>query len=516
MGRSATAATGRGLSFIGDKAKYAAIGLTGIGVVSARAGLQFNASMEQNEIAFTHFLGSAERARREIGFLYRLAKVTPFQFNELTLSTRKFLAFGFSVKEANALLKTMADTASGLALDEGGIDRMVLAIGQIRSKGTLQMEDLRQLQELGAVNMPKLRKQLGLTADEMADIGAQGIGSKKALRVLKTQWDDTFGGMSAKQAKSFTGQLSTLRDNANQTFGTITMPAFERLRDDVFPDLNRSAERLSDVFARDDLTLGQKLSITNLEAKRFFRPLVDEGAQAVRDMRLGEKAIDEFEQQMPRLAEAAANAAPDVAKAFFNAFMDAGPWGKLFMGLATAGKLSGAAGGMWGIRGPMGAGSAANPIAVIGGGTPGLAPAGAPGWGKAGRLARLGGGVAGTAVGGALALRELRSVVNDAESVYNRMESEGAASILGKVGRAGTWAGKNLPVFAGRSLNDLQHRNRAERAAAAALRSARGAGRAAGPVRRREVIEVHTQLNVAEQVLAKVVRRVEADRRARR
>jgi hypothetical protein len=36
-------------------------------------GLDFNASQEQNQVAFTQFLGSAQAARRELGFLTKTA-----------------------------------------------------------------------------------------------------------------------------------------------------------------------------------------------------------------------------------------------------------------------------------------------------------------------------------------------------------------------------------------------------------------------------------------------------------
>jgi tape measure domain-containing protein len=346
IGRAAEA-SGRGLDklgrrmistpfgFFANQAKYAAYSLEAIGIYAVGAGLKFNASMESNEMAFTHFLGSAQAARSELTTLYNLAKVTPFEFADLTLATRKFLAFGFTVEQSNAMLKTVADTASGLALDQGGIDRMVLAIGQIKSKGTLQAQDLRQLQELGAVDMAKLAKDLGVTREELGDIGKQHISSTKGLRALKKQWDDTFGGMSAKQAKTFSGQLSTLRDNVNQMLGALTGPLFNKLRSRVFPALNDTAESIQRIFnprsaKYGKLDLSEKIDLSRDRIRQKLGPLWDELGDAIKRLKLGDKLSDAFEAAAPKLMSAAGKLGAAAAKGFFLGWWNAGIYGKLF------------------------------------------------------------------------------------------------------------------------------------------------------------------------------------------
>src|SRR4051812_41364595 len=43
---------------IRQHAFYIGAGLAGIGTLAVKSGLEFNSSMEQNQVAFSHFLGS--------------------------------------------------------------------------------------------------------------------------------------------------------------------------------------------------------------------------------------------------------------------------------------------------------------------------------------------------------------------------------------------------------------------------------------------------------------------------
>jgi tape measure domain-containing protein len=119
--------------------------------------------MEQNQVAFTQFLGSSRAAGRELRVLYKTAAATPFEVPQITTAARRLLAFGFNAKQANSWLSTIGDTIAGMGGGAQEIDQLVTAIGQIRSKGRLQGDELMQLSELGVVNRGKLAKDLGIT-----------------------------------------------------------------------------------------------------------------------------------------------------------------------------------------------------------------------------------------------------------------------------------------------------------------------------------------------------------------
>jgi phage tail tape-measure protein len=257
--QNSTLASGS-LSAVRRGSVAAGAGLLGLGAVSVRMGLQFNASMEQNQVAFTQFLGSSQAARRELKYLYKTAAATPFEVPQITMAARRLLAFNFSARESNSWLQTIGDTAAGAGQGADGIDRLVTAIGQIRAKGRLQGDELLQLSELGVLDPASSPSDLGITQAELFG-GNANISSRRALRALKAQFDDTFGGQSAKQARTFNGQISTLHDNLNMTLGKLTRPAFR--------DIEKTSGRSSATSSRSSNT---RASVTASGERSGWRP----------------------------------------------------------------------------------------------------------------------------------------------------------------------------------------------------------------------------------------------------
>ncbi|HEX6781575.1 MAG TPA: tape measure protein [Solirubrobacterales bacterium] len=228
---------------IGRATKTAALyagGFAGaVGAFATYTGLKFNATMEQNTVAFTGFLGSTRKARKYLSELYAVAAKTPFEFPDLVSGARRFLAFGFAAKESKKILQEVGDTAAGLGGGAAEIERMVMALGQMKAKGRIQTEELMQLQELGIPTQDYLKKGLGLSNDQLQDELRRGaVTFDKGFKAIRAGMRRDFGGMSREQAKTFNGQLSTLKDNTVQMLGKLTKPIFNWLRSDVLPALN--------------------------------------------------------------------------------------------------------------------------------------------------------------------------------------------------------------------------------------------------------------------------------------
>lgn len=201
------------------------------------SGFRFDATMEQNTVAFSHFLGSTQAATAELQTLYGIAAHTPFQFSDVTSAARQMLAFGFSIGEANDELRILGDAVAGLPGGGAGeINRVILAIGQIRAKGKLQADELLQLTSLGLVGQKQLAETMGMTSDEFTKAMERGqISSEEAITAINSVLTSTFSGMAAEQAKTVTGQLSTIKDSASQAMGALVAPLFELARSSVLP-----------------------------------------------------------------------------------------------------------------------------------------------------------------------------------------------------------------------------------------------------------------------------------------
>lgn len=167
---------------------------------------------EQTVVAFNTLLGSAEKATQFLAEAQEFANKTPFEFPELLNSSKLLLAFGFEAENVLDMMETIGDTSSGLGAGSEGIDRITRALGQMYAKGRVQAEELLQLQELGVPAAEILQEELGLTAEQVANIGNESVNASLAIQALLTGMDKRFGGMMDNQSKTAKGMISTIKD----------------------------------------------------------------------------------------------------------------------------------------------------------------------------------------------------------------------------------------------------------------------------------------------------------------
>ncbi|WP_029688717.1 tape measure domain-containing protein [Thermoanaerobacter sp. A7A] len=187
-----------------------------LGATGAFAGIykpmEIAGDFEQTQIAFETMLKSAEKAEKFLKEASQFANKTPFEFPELINSSKLLMAFGFEADKVLDMLKTIGDTASGLGAGSEGIDRITRALGQMRAKGRAQAEELLQLQELGVPANQILQEELGLTGEQIANIGKESIEASKVIDALLRGMEKRFGGMMDNQSRTAKGMISTLKD----------------------------------------------------------------------------------------------------------------------------------------------------------------------------------------------------------------------------------------------------------------------------------------------------------------
>lgn len=193
--------------------------------------IDYNATMEQTSIAFESMLGSAEAAKAMMSDLKTFAAKTPFEFEDIAPAAQQLKAFGFEAEQIMPTLTAIGNASSGLGKGTEGLKQMAFVMGQIKTTGKLMGGDVMQLSQLGVPVKDILAKNLGLAADEMADIGRLGIDADTAIQALTSGMNDRFPDMMKKQSESFNGMMSTIRDNTSQIAGKIGEPLFASVKD---------------------------------------------------------------------------------------------------------------------------------------------------------------------------------------------------------------------------------------------------------------------------------------------
>lgn len=188
-----------------------ALGLVGVAAVKSAAQL------EQQKVAFTTLLKSAQKADDFLRKLQSFAAATPFQFDELVDASKKMLAFGFAADDVLPTLRKVGDAAAGLGLGGDGIDRIVRAIGQMQSKGKVSAQEINQLAEAGIGAWDYLAKAAGKSVAEVQKASEKGLISGKAgVAAIIAGMDSQFKGLMEKQSGTINGILSNITDNIGE------------------------------------------------------------------------------------------------------------------------------------------------------------------------------------------------------------------------------------------------------------------------------------------------------------
>ena len=169
--------------------------------------------MEQARIGLTTMLGSAQAADKHLRKLYDFAAKTPFEINGLIDADRRLMAMGFSAGEVIPTLTAIGDAVAAVGGSAELLDRVTLALGQMRAKGKVSGEEMRQLAEAGIPAWEMLAQKIGTdipTAMKMAEQG--GIDAATGIGAILEGMEDRFAGSMEAQSRTILGMWSNVKD----------------------------------------------------------------------------------------------------------------------------------------------------------------------------------------------------------------------------------------------------------------------------------------------------------------
>lgn len=239
LGRQMGTSAGESMSssLVSSAVKAAGVIAATLGATAAiKEALQVSMDFETTEVAFTGLLGSADLAQAKLKELQEFAKVTPFDFPTISEGARKLLAFGFDVEEIIPTMQTLGDTAAAIGATQRDVNLVIRALGQITSKGRVQLEEIIQIAENfpGVNPIPALAAAVNASEPEFIKALSQPGGALEAFGLTGTQAVDIIiesfknvpGAMGAmdRQSKTLRGSLETLKDQLRITAIEATKP----------------------------------------------------------------------------------------------------------------------------------------------------------------------------------------------------------------------------------------------------------------------------------------------------
>lgn len=169
------------------------------------------------KIGFSTLLG-AERGQQMMDDLDKFAKETPFQTSGVIAASQKMLAMGWNAEDIIADMKTIGDAAAATGKGTEGLDRITLALSQIRSKGKLSTEELNQLAEAGISAKRYIAEGLGYgSGDEglmkmTKDLEGGKIGAEAGIKAIIEGMKEYDGMMNKTANETVEGLKSQIED----------------------------------------------------------------------------------------------------------------------------------------------------------------------------------------------------------------------------------------------------------------------------------------------------------------
>lgn len=179
---------------------------------------EVTAQFELQRVALGSIIGDLNEANAMFEQIKAAAVKSPFQIKELVTYTKNLAAYKIESDELFETTQRLADISAGLGV---GMERLVLAYGQIRATGYLRASEVRQLTEAGIPIVEELAKKMSdLRGETVSAAEVMGMISERAISfgMVKEVFDDmtSAGGMfykmQEKQAETLAGQWSNLQD----------------------------------------------------------------------------------------------------------------------------------------------------------------------------------------------------------------------------------------------------------------------------------------------------------------
>lgn len=270
--------------------------ITSVGVLNP---LNLADSYSSAKIGFSTLLGESE-GQKMMDKLDQFAKETPFKTSGVIANAQKMMAMGWDAENIIEDMETIGNAAAATGKMDQGLESIVRALAQIKTKGKLSTEELNQLAEAGISAKAMLAEQLGYgTGDKgiaamTEDLEDGAIASDKAIEALLAGMKKYDGVMQSTANETVEGLKSQLEDtfeiNILRRWGQGLQDGAKKGLGTVLDLLNSSEDALAD-FGDVVYDIGKEISNWGADKLENFVERVKEitQTQEFKDASLGGK-----------------------------------------------------------------------------------------------------------------------------------------------------------------------------------------------------------------------------------
>lgn len=169
------------------------------------------------KIGFSTLLGESE-GQAMMNEIDAFAKATPFKTSNTISSIQKMMAYGWDASRVIEDMKVIGDAAAATGKGDQGLESIVYALSEIRSKGKLSTQELNQLASAGIKAKAYLAEGLGYGSSDAGmaklakDLEGGAIGANQAIELILEGMKEFDGMMDRTANETVEGLKSQLED----------------------------------------------------------------------------------------------------------------------------------------------------------------------------------------------------------------------------------------------------------------------------------------------------------------
>ena len=194
------------------------------------------------KISFSTLLGESQ-GQQMMDNLDQFAKATPFNTTNVISNAQKMLAMGWDAEDIIGDMEVIGNAAAATGKLDQGLESIVRAMSQIKTKGRLSTEELNQLAEAGIAAKAMLAEGLGYGTGDAgiakmtedleegliaSDVAIQALlaGMQKYDGMMESMANETVEGLGSQIKDAFDINVvrkwgQGLQDGAKRGFGTV-------------------------------------------------------------------------------------------------------------------------------------------------------------------------------------------------------------------------------------------------------------------------------------------------------
>jgi tape measure domain-containing protein len=190
-----------------------------LGAMSFVRGIKdITGQYELQRVALGAIIQDAERANRLFDEIKTKALLSPFTVKDMSTFVKQLAAFKVPTEELYSTMDMLADISAGLGV---GMDRLILAYGQVKAASVLRGQELRQFTEAGiplvellAKKFEKLNNEATTTGDVFTLIMKRAVPFEMVKEIFQdmTKEGGSFFNMQEIQAKTVWGMWENVKD----------------------------------------------------------------------------------------------------------------------------------------------------------------------------------------------------------------------------------------------------------------------------------------------------------------